>query len=250
MPSLPDDSYKVGGSKIDSSGYADDTITISDTWGGIVRKHDWLRDFFVAHHWDISPPKAHLVISEGGMGKPRERSLPPIRWDLTIESDISISALDGEVKIPEGVDHSLYWQGGSLFGIPTIPKPSSPVKDIVSHGPSYEFRYLGIMISIDMSWKAMRLSLARQVRATESIIRCHRLNNVQAAAVINEFAIPRMEIGLRYVPLSATVTSGWDKAWRWAMQVAPDMLGCSRVSSHARALFTSVSFGQRPLPII
>ena len=60
-----------GGTPVASLGYADDTVILSSTWEGAVIQHDWVREFFVAHHLRLNPSKSYCIIASGeGVGPP------------------------------------------------------------------------------------------------------------------------------------------------------------------------------------
>jgi hypothetical protein len=50
---------------VTSIGYADDTTIVSNTWGGLKRSHEWLLEFYQAHHFKLNNKKSHLIIAEG-----------------------------------------------------------------------------------------------------------------------------------------------------------------------------------------
>ena len=50
--------------RIASSGYADDMIVYARSWRGIWEMHQWVREFCLAHHWDINVEKCEYIISD------------------------------------------------------------------------------------------------------------------------------------------------------------------------------------------
>ena len=47
-----------------SSGYADDMLVYAQSWKGIWEMHQWVREFCLAHHWNINVDKCEFIISD------------------------------------------------------------------------------------------------------------------------------------------------------------------------------------------
>jgi hypothetical protein len=233
------DGFTVGGVRVHSAGYADDTMAVSESWRGMQRKHEWVRDFFVAHHWRLNCTKTKLMVNRGH----ERRSLPPIFAGQVIESGSSTHS-DAIPSLPSGVDQTFYYR-------PSNRESTSPGTDeeepwIEGHGPDYEVRYLGLWICLDLSWAKTIAALQRTVWGAARVIRAHRLNLVQSSTLVREYCLPRLEIGLRYAELEISrdftgLLATWDKVLRDAMHSGSTTLARARkVNNSARHVCTDV----------
>jgi ribonuclease HI len=50
--------------RITSSGYADDMIIYAQSWKGIWEMHQWVREFCLAHQWNVNVDKCEYIISD------------------------------------------------------------------------------------------------------------------------------------------------------------------------------------------
>ena len=50
--------------RITSSGYADDMITYARSWKGVWEMHQWVREFCLAHRWNMNVEKCEFIISD------------------------------------------------------------------------------------------------------------------------------------------------------------------------------------------
>ena len=180
-----------------SAGFADDTITITNSWEDMQRQHMWLVDFFVAHHIMLNGKKSVLVSSEVEGVATSDLSLPDIDW-TTIRESWGFTVIDG----------------GEL---PCKPKRH----DIPVRGRDTEFRYLGLYVSLSLKWTRMVNALHFHVINAARRIRAHRLTLTQAVETLREYIFPKMELALTYARVTKQRMESWDKiirraiTWQW-----------------------------------
>ena len=180
-----------------SAGFADDTITITNSWENMQRQHLWLVDFFVAHHIMLNGKKSVLVSSEAEGMATSELSLPDIDWTTVRESGGFTVRNSGE--------------------LPCKPKRH----DIPVRGRDTEFRYLGLYVSLSLKWTRMVNALHFHVINAARRIRAHRLTLTQAIETLREYIFPKMELALTYARVTEKRMENWDKiimravTWQW-----------------------------------
>lgn len=79
------------------------------------------------------------------------------------------------------------------------------------------FRYLGVMISIDLDWSAELRRLSKAVASLRSSIICHGMTCASGIDAINAFLVPQIEVGIRIIPHSSTFKRCLAK-WRDSLQ--------------------------------
>ena len=176
--------YTMGGNgpTIHSAGYSDDTATTADSWAAAEEKHDWVREFFVAHHLRFNAGKTYCVVGTGtGVSCPASQkdctkttSTPDDRatkrrkvssdpspgrtqYATTNASDPRPVPTTETRRLPGIREEQIH---DPLHGLPAPaelldhPPPwdphSSDKHDIETRDPSFAFRYLGYYIRLDL----------------------------------------------------------------------------------------------------
>lgn len=176
--------------EIFSAGYADDTATLTGKWSDTEQQHMWLLDFFVAHHLRLNSLKTYCVVGSGRMVG--ERFLPDINESLIHDPVNGCPAC------------------AERLATPTMLKS----KDIATRPPSFAFRYLGLMLRVDLCPDDMISVISARVWETAVKIRTHSLDLVQAGDVIREYLYPKIELGLIFARVTRSTFRGWDSVIR------------------------------------
>jgi hypothetical protein len=96
------------------------------------------------------------------------------------------------------------------------PQPlTSP--DIVTHGTDFAFRYLGLMLRMDMGSKQTISMLNGRVWSACTYIKAHSLNLIEAGHFLREYVYPRLEMGLIFSRLPSATLRSWDSLLRSAV---------------------------------
>ena len=108
------------GTLIHSQGFADDTLVIASSWDDACVQHEWVREFFIAHHFRFNSDKSYCVSAAG----------------------------DVDGKFLPGI--------GPRDVLATSPMPLSPQlleahKNIPCRPPSTQFQYLGYPFRVDLA---------------------------------------------------------------------------------------------------
>ena len=81
------------------------------------------------------------------------------------------------------------------------------------------FRYLGVIISMDLDWSGEMKALGQKFWVVRASILSNSLGVAPAVDAINCYLMPRMEMGLRLVPLTPKNVRTLDR-WRGVLQDA------------------------------
>ena len=98
---------------------------------------------------------------------------------------------------------------------------------IRAEGPDTVVRLTGLHVTLSLDWAEMRRRMTRQVLGAVNSIYAHTLNINMATACINEYLLPKLELGLRYVPLAKALLKKW-RTW-----LCTAVLAVSRVTMRA-----------------
>ena len=63
------------GTQVHSQGFADDTLVLAPSWEDALIQHDWVREFFIAHHFRFNSEKSYCI---SALGVTAGRCLPGI----------------------------------------------------------------------------------------------------------------------------------------------------------------------------
>jgi len=188
---------------VHSPGYADDTGTLTSGWEKTQLQHMWLLDFFVAHHFRLNSSKSYCVIASGTLTsshlKPEDRkSGTGLRYLPNIDESLVHDPCNGCPAPPSYLSK---------------PQPlTSP--DIITHGPTFAFRYLGLMLRVDMGSKETVSMLNGRVWSACKRIKSHSL---KAGHYLREYVYPRLEMGLIFSHVPAPTLQNWDSLIRSAV---------------------------------
>ena len=223
--SSPTRGYTLGGPdqvEIFSAGYADDTAAVAPSWNDAVRQHMWLLDFFVAHHLRLNPEKSYCIVGSGTLVSSADPSRPTPRSLPNIDDNLIHDPLGGKPATPEQL---------------TSPTPLvSP--DIIARPPTYAFRYLGLMLRVDLDPSDMKGVLSGRVWDALTKIRLYQLDLVQAGDFIREYVYPRLELGMVFYDFGADVLDTWESLLRRA--VLRWTLGCNVAAINKAAFWLSL----------
>ena len=213
------------GATVHSLGYSDDTAAVSATWAGAREKHEWVREFFVAHHLRFDGPKSHCIIGSGDVAlrTSRDRVLPGIR-----ECDVH----DPRHNSP---------------AVPIAPfDPDTPGEcDICACNPDKSFRYLGFLVRVDLNPSPMVAAMSGRVYAACRHIRLARLHLGESGQLLSEFLYPRLALGLTYAHVPRARLHKWDAALRSAVRGASSGIATQSISN--AALY--IAMGVEPLTV-
>ena len=168
---------------INATGYADDTNLINTNWNHHLQQHEWIVDFFTAHRLSFNPDKTYTTSKLLIPGNPR---LPELHQQL-IHDPIA-----GKPAI-----HEPY---------PEISQPLQEpcVSTMKIHPSDFTFRSLGLLYNINLNNTEMTRKLQKSLYMTTKNLSASRLTIPQSSFVIREFLIPRLELGLPFLPPPTT----------------------------------------------
>ena len=156
----------------------------------------WLLDFFVAHHLRLNPNKSYCVVGSGTLVSETDSSSPTPRGLPNIDENLIHDPLDGKPALHE-----------------QLTSPTSLVSpDIIARPPTYAFRYLGLMLRVDLDPTDMKAVLSGRVWDAVTKIRLYQLDLVQAGDFIREYVYPRLELGMVFYDFSAGVLDTWESS--------------------------------------
>ena len=88
---------------------------------------------------------------------------------------------------------------------------------IIPIPPTQSFRYLGVMISLDGSFKGELTRLERNVQRVRDSIRTHGMTCTSGVDAVNAYLVPQLDLGLRIIPHSSSFMKTLTK-WRDQLQ--------------------------------
>ena len=230
------------GHTVRSLGYSDDTATVAGSWAEAQVQHQWVREFFAAHHLRLNSKKTHCVIgsgfhaSEGKYTDPHARRLQGL-------SDSDVHDPAGGHPASSTVLQRCWTPCRSQCVCPSSLCPCDI--DIHTWTSSHTFRYLGYQLRVDLESGPMRKSLAFTIFQTCQMIRRQRLTLVQASDILREFLYPKLELGLTLAHISLKQLNKWTSLIRSAiLHVGHDLATC-RLST--AALFLALGVNTLPL---
>ena len=103
------------------------------------------------------------------------------------------------------------------------------------------FRYLGVMVNMDLTWGAELKRLEKLFWFVHGRLKNHRVPIAPAVDAVNSFLVPKLEAGLALLPLSSTVRRTLN---RWTGALADAAMNASsphRVAGVPRAGFCTVT---------
>jgi ribonuclease HI len=175
------------GSTVSSLGYADDTALTSSTLTGAALQHEWVREFFVAHHLRFNSSKSYCIVASG--------------HNTTTDTSCS------QPTYLPGIDESQVHD--PVHGNPNGGTHTPEQEDIPCSPPNTCFRYLGLPFRVDLDPHDTVLMLNAKVWSTCTKIRAQRLDLCQASNVFREFLLPQLELGFIYAQIPAQKLQLW-----------------------------------------
>lgn len=141
-----------------SSGYADDAIVMSESWDGMRRMHEWMCEYHAALHMNINSDKTVLVARDG---------------------------VDADTRFLPGV-YGLWSQRTAVE------------HRILMKTPSTTFRYLGVIMNLNLDWTPMKRCAEVMVYAATGRMRNYDMDIVQASCSVREYLLPKLDAALQY----------------------------------------------------
>jgi hypothetical protein len=84
----------------------------------------------------------------------------------------------------------------------------SEVIKVQSSGTS--FRYLGLILNIDLKWDKQEESMTKQIRAAVRRIVAYQLDFLATITTIREMLLPKLELGLKFAKITTRRMESWD----------------------------------------
>ena len=192
----PHSAYRMElGPTLASLGYADDTILASLSMTGARLQHDWVREFFVAHHLKFNSDKSYCTVASGRI------AVGDVEW----HPPLSIQSLPG-IRPCDIHDPS---HGLPNLSHPSLPTGAASADDIVCSLASTPFRYLGIMFRVDLQQDQVKTSTQFIIWNTCREIRLRKLNLCQASDTLRELLFPRIELKLAFTDFPTKTLDRW-----------------------------------------
>jgi exonuclease III len=99
---------------------------------------------------------------------------------------------------------------------------------IEPHGPDHIVRYLGVFTSLSLDWSRQLDIMESAVQSFCSRVRLNHLDLVASAASVNGYLLPKLEGGLRVIPLSSENKMRTD---RWSSKVSGAVLSAAGIGN-------------------
>ena len=196
------------GLEVHSHGYSDDTATTSASWTGALQKHDWVREFFVAHHLRFNASKTYCIVGSGTLIT--DKANLPFTPDMRCLPGIA----------PCRVHDPAHNEPAPLALLDSLPKWDTSQftnNDVLTRPPTYAFRYLGYQVRLDLGCSEVIKSIAYKINMSCSMIWRERLNIIQAGDLLREFLYPQIELGIIHARIEIPQLHKWTSQIRNAV---------------------------------
>ena len=249
------------GDRITAAGYADDVCVVAPTFEQIRKQHDWTREFYAAHHFQLNCTKTVLSLDDGEAPQTEEewanrraahRHLPPVTsvrmeghgaagdpkpWCAQRRAE---SDCDDQADAAAARKWSALWRS-TREDKRTDLVATGAVGVIVARDPTFVFRYLGLHICVALRWDHAITALEKSIWSFNRICIAHRLSMVQVATAAREKLYPALELKLQYARPSEQMCKRWDNIIWTACSYTTRRQGTNRITIPARLLVTGMA---------
>jgi hypothetical protein len=203
--------------EVHSVGYSDDTCMVSSTWAGAVAKHEWVREFFVAHHLRLNATKSVCVV-----GSCLDVSAPKTcssggKKDAARDPVESPRPAGQPTRFLKGIDEAQVHDpahglpAATHFSADAPMQPQSMSKhDIHTRDSAFAFKYLGFQVRIDGGNGLTVRAISFEIWKVCTTIRTNRLNPVQVGHLLREYLYPRIDLHLTFASIDLKQIRRWD----------------------------------------